>query len=67
MNIFVEIDHKLVNVFKLKKGFFGQSEGNVVKIKREDQCFYLNVWIFDLQKMEKTNPLLELTTQNVKY
>ena len=34
MNIFVEIDHKLVNIFKLKKASFSQSEGNIVKLKR---------------------------------
>lgn len=65
MNIFVEIENKLVNVFKLKKG--GQLGAGSVKLKREDQCFYLNVWIIDLQRMDKTNPLHELTSQQTKY
>lgn len=54
MNVYVEVEGRWVNVFRFKR----QGEGGSVKLKREDNCFYLNVWVVDIARLDKTNPLL---------
>ena len=56
MNVYVEVEGKWVNVFRLKRQ--GGEGGAGVKLKREDNCFYLNVWVVDIARLDKTNPLL---------
>ena len=46
LNIFVEIDKKKVNIFRIKRYSQGISDGSkLLKIKREEQSFYLDVFI----------------------
>ena len=58
MNIFIEVDKKKVNIFKIKKSFQEHgSANNVLKIKREDQCFYLDIWIVEVGRIQNNSLL----------